>query len=83
MSLIQQRIAIDRKRVVGLLLVVSGGLGILFGIVLILTDPSHWTRWLSTVPWIFFAGVGIAQLFQYRSALGEFESTHGVGAGKQ
>ena len=83
MSLIQQRIALDRNRVVSILFVALGGLGLLFGVFLILMDPSRWTTWAMLVPWLIFASTGVVRLVQYRTALRAFESEHGVDAGKQ
>lgn len=83
MSLIQQRIAIDRQRVLGTISVIIGGLGLLPGIILWLMDPSRWMNWLLIVVWLIFAIRGAVQLVHYRKALREFESANGVGAGKQ
>ena len=83
MSLIQQRIAIERQRVFGTIYVISGGLGLVLGAILWVTDPSYWVSWSLIVVWLVFAISGVVRLVQYRRALREFESANGVGAGNQ
>ena len=83
MSLIQQRIAIERQRVFGTIYVISGGLGLVLGAILWVTDPSYWVSWYLIVVWLVFAISGAVRLVRYRRALRDFESANGVGAGKQ
>lgn len=83
MSLIQQRIAIERQCVLGTIQVIIGGLGLVSGTILWLMDPSRWVGWLFIVVWLVFVISGVVRLARYRAARREFESEHGVGAGTQ
>jgi hypothetical protein len=67
MSLIQQRIAIDRTRVLGIVITAIGG-GVLI---------------TGTVVWLAFMGRGITFLVKARRQRLAFEESHGSDAGKQ
>lgn len=83
-SLIQQRIALDRARLIaivmlcgGLLLMVGSGVQLIVG----LTDSSF--RWLPLIFWTAFVIVAIVRLRRVRRDRLLFESEHGADAGKQ
>jgi hypothetical protein len=83
-SLIQQRIALDRARLVavvmlcgGILLVVGSGVQLSVG----LMDSSF--RWLSPVFWAVFVIVAMVRLRRVRRDWLLLESEHGSDAGKQ
>lgn len=82
-SLIQQRIAIDRERVIGTVYTALGSLMLSLGLVMAIIEPSQWSRWAFMVVWAGFAAVGVRKLAAARRTRRAFESEHGVDAGKQ
>lgn len=84
-SLIQQRIALDRARIIALLMT--------FGGVLLLLASGASIAWSSTgiaffqwwvlVGWCVFTAVGAVRLVRVRRRRSEFEAEHGRDAGKQ
>jgi hypothetical protein len=82
-SLIQQRIRLARERVIGVLFVVLGLLGLVAGVGLIAVDPSKWSGWAMCVAWLIFVGVGAVRLARYRRSVAAFEDRNGSGAGEQ
>lgn len=82
-SLIQQRIAIDRQRLSGV--IVSLGAGVLFivGAIGLALDPERHFLWIGVI--IFGANTiaGVVTLITAESKRRAFEARHGATAGKQ
>lgn len=83
-SLIQQRFAINRQRIVAIVMIVLGAFEILFGLSqAFLLTPTRWE-------WAFFGLIGIGFVFagvvnaqqSHRNRIA-FEAEHGRDAGKQ
>jgi hypothetical protein len=83
-SLIQQRMAIDRLKVRGVMFTALGGLGFVLGVAMIIFGgfPSI-ALLMSLVGWLGFGAVGVLSLLQYRQRAGAFEAENGKGAGRQ
>jgi len=83
MSLIQQRTAIDRTRVLGIVITAIGGGVLIIGALVLtssLVSPGTIT---GTVVWLAFMGRGITFLVKARRQRLEFEESNGSDAGKQ
>jgi hypothetical protein len=83
MSLIQQRIAIDRTRVLGIVITAIGGGVLIIGALVLtssLVSPGTIT---AIVVWVAFMGRGITFLVKARRLRLEFEESNGSDAGKQ
>jgi hypothetical protein len=83
MSLIQQRIAIDRERVSGVLITAFSGAGIIVGLLLLLFQPFQPMTLISLALWLTVCGKGIHTLMQARRRRIAFEAANGLEAGKQ
>lgn len=82
-SLIQQRMALQRRKNFALHTIVLSAVMAAAWAVVIMLDPSAPYRWISFV--VFGAGVvvGVFELRKARRAIGEFEGRHGRHAGLQ
>jgi len=82
-SLIQQRMALQRRRSFALYTIVFSAVMVAGWVVMIVLDPNALYRWIGPV--VFGAGVitGILELRKARRAIGEFEGRHGSRAGLQ
>lgn len=83
-SLIQQRIAISRRRTIGLVIVVVAALFLGVEAVLLLTGPPDGAfRWFTSVVMVGWLAGGISQLVVARRRRKSFEAEHGPDAGMQ
>ncbi|WP_447647239.1 hypothetical protein [Microbacterium forte] len=82
-SLIQQRIALQRRKNFALYTIVFSAVLVAGWGVAIMLDPSAVYRWISLVVFGAGVGVGIFELRKARRAIGEFEDRHGRRAGLQ
>lgn len=82
-SLIQQRMALQRRKNFALYSIVFSAVMVAGWVVTIMLDPSALYRWVG--PAVFGIGVviGIFELRKARRAFGEFEGRHGRRAGLQ
>lgn len=82
-SLIQQRMALQRRRSFAIYSIVFSAVMVAGWVVTLVLDPSALCRWIG--PAVFGAGVliGIFELRKARRAIGEFEGRHGRCAGLQ
>jgi hypothetical protein len=83
MSLIQQRHAIDRKRVIGIAVTAIGGLGVLAGTFTLMGFPFRPINVWLLVIWVVYLATGIQSLIVARRRRIAFEAENGVDAGKQ
>lgn len=83
MSLIQQRIAIDRQRTIGLIFLVLAGALFLLGAFSLATDPEREFLWTGVIVFGANAVMGAVTLIGASSKRRAFEAEHGAGAGKQ
>ncbi len=84
-SLIQQRISLERARLVAVLTVVGGSLLVVASGVSVVwrsSSPSIW-QWWPVIFWCAFVCVGVVRLVRVRRRRLAFESEHGRDAGKQ
>lgn len=82
-SLIQQRIALDRKRGWGLYGIVMPVVGMVFAIALMFTGTLPWLYAISALA---FLAMAVVNVFRLRDALREkraFEAEYGVDAGRR
>ncbi|WP_311260489.1 hypothetical protein [Microbacterium sp. WCS2018Hpa-9] len=82
-SLIQQRMALQRRRNFALYTIVFSAVMVAGWVVTIAIDSSAPYRWISLAVFGAGVGVGISQLRKARRAIGEFEGRHGRRAGLQ
>jgi hypothetical protein len=82
-SLIQQRIALQRRKNFALYTIVFSTVLLAGWVVAIALDPSAVYRWISLVVFGAGVGVGIFELRKARRAISEFEGRHGSRAGLQ
>ncbi|MEV7799423.1 hypothetical protein AB0O14_10060 [Microbacterium foliorum] len=82
-SLIQQRMALQRRRNFALYTIVFSAVLLAGWAIAIVLDPSAVYRWISLVVFGAGVGVGIFELRRARRAIGEFEGRHGSRAGLQ
>jgi hypothetical protein len=82
-SLIQQRFALDRRRVFAVWTVSSAAILSAFSVVVLAGEPTSVWRWIASAVWFSWLVVGIVRLRSSRAALRAFESEHGPGAGCQ
>jgi uncharacterized membrane protein len=82
-SLIQQRFAIERYRVRGLILVTIGALGAVMGFALLTVQGIDAWHFSPLVAFSALGGTGVGNLIQYRTRRRRFEQVHRVGAGVQ
>lgn len=82
-SLIQQRIALQRRKNFALYTIVFSTVLLAGWVVAIALDPSAVYRWISLVVFGAGVGAGIFELRNARRAIGEFEGRHGSRAGLQ
>ncbi|ROQ31022.1 hypothetical protein EDF46_3534 [Frondihabitans sp. PhB188] len=83
-SVIQQRIAIDRMRVIGTILFCVGlVLGAVYLVLVAINHTSSSIRILALFGWFVIALSGLRQRRQAQRRLIAFEAENGVGAGKQ
>lgn len=80
-SLIQQRMALQRRKNFALYTLVFSAILLAGWAVAIALDPSALYRWISLVVFGAGVGVGIFELRKARRAIGEFEGRHGSRAG--
>jgi hypothetical protein len=80
-SLTQQRIAIDRQRVIGIVLITLGTAGTVLGICSAIAGSSGLP--ISAVSLLLWIPVGIATVARARRRRIRFEATHGASAGKR
>ena len=81
-SLIQQRVALDRERAIGLWLTSASGIFLLLGLILLLTGPER-VFWGSLLTPALLLAVGLFRLWAYRQSRSAFEAAHGRDAGTQ
>lgn len=82
-SLIQQRIAIDRTRVFGIVGISVGATGFVLMSVFALVEALPWSSWIPVFIWLVIVGGGVDNLRKARRRLRAFEAEHGAGAGEQ
>jgi hypothetical protein len=82
-SLIQQRLAIERFRVRGLVMVTIGALGAVGGFALLTAHTIDDWHFSPLAAFSAMGGIGVGNLLQYRRRRRRFEEVHGVGAGVQ
>ena len=82
-SLIQQRMALQRRKNFALYTIVFSTVMLAGWGVAIALDPSALYRWISLVIFGVGIGVGIFELRKARRAIEEFEGRHGRRAGLQ
>jgi hypothetical protein len=77
-----QRIALQRARVLGLVLVVAATVFLVLSLVVALVGDNAWT-WVVLVLFAVFLILGVRQVTVARAQLREFETKNGPEAGKQ
>jgi hypothetical protein len=82
-SLIQQRFALERRRLWGLCALVIGGVMFNLGIVLLALGPSSPSSWITSLVFLGWVVFGAVELLLARRRIRDFEAEHGVGAGRQ
>lgn len=82
-SLIQQRHALNRQRLISMWLAIVGTVMAIGDVSLLMSDPTAVWKWILLVVWLGWVAVGIGQFVRYRAAVRAFELEHGVDAGRQ
>ncbi|ROQ41117.1 hypothetical protein EDF46_0488 [Frondihabitans sp. PhB188] len=83
-SLIQQRMAIDRRRNYGLFALIGGFVFLVLSLgELIASGSSRWFAWAYLAMAVFWIVVGLRERIVGTRRLAAFEAEHGVGAGVQ
>ncbi|TAJ47283.1 MAG: hypothetical protein EPO52_12335 [Herbiconiux sp.] len=83
-SLIQQRIALGRRRTIGLVIVVASAVLLGVEVALIVIDSSDSAfRWFTAVMMLVWLAVGISQVVVAERRRRRFEAERGRDAGKQ
>ena len=80
--MIQQRIALDRERAIGLWLSIAGGLFLLLGGFAAMAAPER-LSWVSLVMPAILLLLGLFRLWAYGHGRRVFEEEHGPDAGMQ
>lgn len=82
-SLIQQRMALQRRRNFALYLIVFSAIMTAAWAFVVVLEPSALYRWISLAIFAIGILVGVFELRTARRAIGEFEDRHGRRAGLQ
>jgi Flp pilus assembly protein TadB len=81
-SLLMQRMALDRTRVLALLLIVAAALFLALSLIIVFVGDSLWT-WVSVLVFGALLITGVRNLTMARARIAKFESENGPDAGKQ
>lgn len=82
-SLIQQRMALQRRRNFALYMIVFSAIMTAAWAFVVVLDPSALYRWISLAVFAIGVVVGVFELRTARRTIGEFEGRHGSRAGLQ
>jgi polyferredoxin len=83
MSLIQQRIAIDRQRTMGIVFTAFGAAMVVLQVLSLLTRGFSLITLPTLLLWSAACGIGVYRLIRAKRSRLAFEAEHGPDAGKQ